>query len=331
MPTLPEKSVTLTGMGVTLPKMSVGKNRDVIFQRRSKMKKLLILLLTAVLLCGCARVQGKDVSPESTTEILDPSDPAVCKGRVMIDEKDVITNPDIAKPTDLSNIEIEVRYGRGSGMGSYTFSYDHSVYPDKDGYFAFKKPSEAYSLVLKFSSLPAGYGVQNPLISHIPNRDTEKDDNFIISAISRVEIGSTGVEGYISNIDMFDSQGNIVIAEYSVAKNADPLSYEELASLDELAYTVTVTASRVDVEKIDESLDLREKNVVEKINLLYALDLIDEEKKIMYYCSAWPENKSNVDCTTSLFDLIHEYNKAHADEELDPALKSAMDRVLNRN
>ena len=32
------------------------------------MKKLLILLLASVLLCGCARVQGKDVSPEDTTD-----------------------------------------------------------------------------------------------------------------------------------------------------------------------------------------------------------------------------------------------------------------------
>ena len=89
--------------------------------------------------------------------------------------------------------------------------------------------------------------------------------------------------------------------------------------------TGAVTASQVDFEYIA-PLDFSKKDVLGKIGTLYTLGAIDEAKKIEFYCYAWYDNRAKIYCGTSLLVEIESYNKAHADEELDPALKKALER-----
>ncbi len=294
------------------------------------MKKLLVFLLAAVLLCGCGANTSKNLPPEDTTEILDPNDPTIFSGRITVDDSANITHPDIAKPDDLSGIEIEVYYGRRTGGGNYGFNYDHSVYTDENGAFSFKKPSDHFSYQIKPSDLPKGYGSISGTNFCTPENSME-EGVITISAIAKIEAEFTGIGNGVSSVAILDGNDKVMFAEYTVTKNPiEPVKYEALVSLNDLVYTGMITASQVDFE-YTAPLDISKMNVLGKIDLLYELGGIDEGKKIEYYCYAFNDSRAKIDCGTSLLAEIQAYKNAHTDEELSSSLQNAIDSVLNQH
>ena len=292
------------------------------------MKKLLILLLAAVILCGCCANTSNDPLPEDTTEMLDPNDPEVFHGRIVVDGSANFTHPDITTPDDLSGIEIEVYYGKRIGGGNYGFNYDHSVYTDKDGAFSFQKPSEHFSYQIKLSSLPKGYGAIGG-----PNRCTPENSMeegvITISAIAKIDAEFTGIGRGVNSVTILNGANRSMFADYTVTKDSvAPLEYEALVSLNDLVYTGTITASQVDFE-YTAPLDISKMDLLGKIELLYELGGIDEAKKIEYYCYAFNDSRANIYCGTSILAQIQAYKHAHANEELSASLQNAIDSVLN--
>lgn len=293
------------------------------------MKKCLVILLV---LAMCIQVGGN--IPMGYAEEMRVDKAAMVNGKV------TWTEPAKEK-IPLAGIEIQVfsseldRSVSAADLEVYNSTYEFSIFCDEGGNYSFVPPSKDYAIAVNLTSLPERTGITEAVTLL---KQGEKLPEIGLRPIARVTAqydegqmvarayASDGTELHALCSESETDTGFAYLMKDGASTRAVSASMEGIRSLESVSKGMQINVNGVCAETLH-VYDLSKMYLSERIELLYSLNILSEDERMVLYCdltTLTPE-ESGLLCGTELIRELEknrEGNKEASDENRDTILRS---------